>query len=94
LASKLEAIGAILSDYPQRRFVLVGDSGERDPEVYGEVARQRPDQVSRIYIRDVTGELPNASRYQRAFKDVPADKWRVFQEPETLAKTPAGPKGN
>jgi phosphatidate phosphatase APP1 len=40
-------------------FVLVGDSGERDPEIYAGLAREHPGRVLRIYIReaDVVGPL-------------------------------------
>lgn len=58
----------------------MGDSGEKDPEIYGELARRHPEQIEAIYIRDVTGEGPEAERYGEAFRDVPEGKWRVFKE--------------
>jgi phosphatidate phosphatase APP1 len=57
---KLKVIGDLFQRYPQRRFVLVGDSGERDPEVYGRLTREFPAQVVHIFIRDVTSEPPDA----------------------------------
>ncbi|MCJ7501176.1 App1 family protein, partial [bacterium] len=48
--TKIPVIESIVSRYPDRRFILVGDSGEKDPEVYGEIARFHPDQVVRIFI--------------------------------------------
>ena len=36
---KTGAIEEILAALPGRRFVLVGDSGEQDPEIYGRIAR-------------------------------------------------------
>ena len=71
----------LLRQFPKRRFLLVGDSGERDPEIYGALARQFPAQVHSIFIRDVTGEDAKAVRYEAALKDVPTSKWRVFREP-------------
>ncbi|KAI8050230.1 hypothetical protein BDF22DRAFT_745557 [Syncephalis plumigaleata] len=44
----------IFNDFPHRRFILVGDSGEKDPEVYAEIARRFPDRVACIFIHDVT----------------------------------------
>ncbi len=35
------------------RVVLVGDSGEHDPEVYAEIRREQPERVLRVYIHDV-----------------------------------------
>lgn len=33
LCAQIKLISGILKDFPQRRFVLVGDSSEKDPEV-------------------------------------------------------------
>ncbi|KAI8089935.1 uncharacterized protein BX664DRAFT_365708 [Halteromyces radiatus] len=53
---KLDTITAILQDFPQRKFILVGDSGEIDPEIYSKIYHQFPDQVIKIFIHDVTSE--------------------------------------
>lgn len=74
-------IEPLLKQFPKRTFVLIGDSGERDPEIYGALARKFPGQIYRIYIRDVTGEPDNAVRYQEAFRGVPRECWQVFLEP-------------
>jgi len=81
---KLATIGEILKAFPKRRFVLVGDSGEKDPEVYGELARQHPEQIQAIFIRNVTGETRDAERFGKALHDVPEEKWRLFEGPEEL----------
>jgi len=80
-AYKLAAIEPLLRQFPQRRFVLVGDSGERDPEVYAALARKFPEQIRRIYIRDVTGEPGTAARYQQCFSGIPGNRWQVFRAP-------------
>jgi Uncharacterized conserved protein (DUF2183) len=77
-------IAQLLADHPRRRFVLVGDSGERDPEVYGEIARQQPLRIAAVLIRDVTGEPADAPRYQTAFSGVAAERWRLFTDPVSL----------
>ena len=82
---KSKIIASILEAYPRRRFILVGDSGEKDPEVYGLMARRYSDQVTHIYIRNVTAERADAPRYREAFKDVPDGKWRLFDDPEEVA---------
>jgi phosphatidate phosphatase APP1 len=46
-------IQEVLDLHPQLRFVLVGDSGEKDPEIYAAVARANPGRVLAIYIREV-----------------------------------------
>ncbi|RJP32275.1 MAG: DUF2183 domain-containing protein [Phycisphaerales bacterium] len=81
---KLRSIEPLLARFPSRRFVLIGDSGEKDPEAYGELARKRPDQIIGIAIRDVTEVSADAPRYVEAFRGVPPGKWRVFREPDEI----------
>jgi len=51
---KSSAVRELLETYPELPFVLIGDSGERDPEVYLELAAQYPGRVSAIYIRNLS----------------------------------------
>jgi len=44
----------IMRDFPDRRFILIGDSGEADLEVYTDVVLEHPGRVLGIFIRDVT----------------------------------------
>lgn len=44
----------IMRDFPERKFLLVGDSGEADLEVYTELAVANPGRIVAIFIRDVT----------------------------------------
>lgn len=79
LEAKLNVIEPLIACFPQRRFILVGDSGERDPEVYGTVASRHPEQVLRVYIRDATGDAADSPRYQTVFRELPRDRWKVFR---------------
>lgn len=51
---KKGTLEAILRDFPERKFILVGDSGEADLEVYTELAVQNPGRILAVFIRDVT----------------------------------------
>ncbi|SMB95028.1 App1 family protein [Deinococcus hopiensis] len=51
---KHEVIERLFSRFPELNFVLIGDSGEQDPEIYAEVVRRHPGRVLGVYIRDVT----------------------------------------
>lgn len=82
-------IEPLLKRFPKRRFILIGDSGERDPEIYAALARKFPPQVERICIRDVTGETAEADRYAKTFRGVPRERWQIFREPTELRVTPA-----
>jgi len=73
--------------FPHRRFVLVGDSGEKDPEIYAALARKYPRQVVRILIRDTTGEARDSQRYQRVFQGLAPGSWQIFKEPSILPRT-------
>ena len=79
-AHKLAAIAQLVEDFPLRRFLLIGDSGELDPEIYGEVARTRPERVEGVVIRDVTGEGRDAARYASAFEGVAPERWHIFRD--------------
>jgi hypothetical protein len=83
-SGKRRVIRTILRMFPHRKFVMVGDSGERDPEIYGHLARQFPRQVRRILIRRVHGRTLSVDRLHRAFRDLPRDKWQTFQSPSEL----------
>jgi len=48
----------MLQEHPQLRLVLVGDSGQLDPEIYAELAREHPDRIRAVYIRRVRHALP------------------------------------
>ena len=52
-AHKLKMIEHILGTHPDLPFILLGDSGQEDPEIYHEVVRRCPGRVLAIYIRDV-----------------------------------------
>ena len=81
-------IEPLLKQFPQRKFILIGDSGERDPEIYGALARKFPEQISRIYIRDLTKGQTNAARYFEAFRGVPQKQWQIFREPSEIRVAP------
>lgn len=50
---KLKKIETVLSLYPDLTFVLLGDSGQHDAEIYYRAALQNPDRIKIIYIRHV-----------------------------------------
>ena len=56
--AKRKAISSILKAFPERRFVLVGDSVEKDPEIYSKIAARFGDRIERICIRQVEAPPP------------------------------------
>lgn len=51
---KLRQIEKIMSMYPDLKFILIGDSGQKDPEIYTQAVTDFPGRVEAIFIRDVT----------------------------------------
>jgi hypothetical protein len=51
---KIAEMDRIMTALPDRRYVLIGDSAQHDPEDYAAVARKHPAQVVRIFIRNIT----------------------------------------
>jgi phosphatidate phosphatase APP1 len=83
-SAKRRSIKGLLRWYPQRRFILIGDSGEKDPEIYGAFCRKFPQQVSRIFIRRIPGTTLDPDRLKRAFRRIPRNRWQIFDEPAEL----------
>jgi phosphatidate phosphatase APP1 len=80
-------IERLLADFPHRRFVLVGDSGEADPEIYAQVARTHPHRIDSIAIRDVTGEDSRAERYAAVFDGIDPALWQILPSDRAPAPT-------
>jgi hypothetical protein len=81
---KLPVLRALIKRYPGRRFVLVGDGSEQDPEIYGELARQYADRVVHVFIRQTPGAPADAERLRAAFADLPIERWTVFEDAALL----------
>lgn len=55
---KKGTIERIVADFPGRRFILAGDSGEADLEVYTDIMLANPGRILGVFIRDVTMGKP------------------------------------
>ncbi|KAI9734019.1 MAG: hypothetical protein M1834_002676 [Cirrosporium novae-zelandiae] len=78
---------------PGRNIICIGDSTQSDPETYAAVYRKHPTWIKGIFIRRVNGFWDNpeerqkknsTDRFQEAFKDIPRELWKVFDEPTEL----------
>ncbi|KAL5513260.1 hypothetical protein ACEPAH_3658 [Sanghuangporus vaninii] len=52
---KRSGIVDILNAFSNSRFILVGDSGEQDLELYAQLAAERHNQILAVFIRDARG---------------------------------------
>ncbi|KAG0306919.1 hypothetical protein BGZ98_001455 [Dissophora globulifera] len=71
---KRKCIKEILTDFPDRKFVLIGDSGEIDMEIYTELAIAYPEQVFKIFIRDITTARLQAASAKNGTSTPPAGR--------------------
>ena len=81
---KLDAASRILAHYSDLRFILVGDSGQADPEIYLELVEQNPDRILAIYIRDVSAAIRDR-QVQALIKRADALGVPMLLAPDTLA---------
>lgn len=57
---KIDVIRRLMETYGEMPFVLIGDSGEEDPEIYLQTVREHPGRILAVYIRDVTSARRDA----------------------------------
>ncbi|WP_456694816.1 App1 family protein [Aeromicrobium sp. P5_D10] len=84
-------IREILDFHPDLPFVLIGDSGEKDPQIYADIVRSHPGRILAVYIREVRLD-PGDGTVERVAQtwapDVPfvlaADSEAVREHAETL----------
>lgn len=55
-AHKTATIDQIMATYPALSFILVGDSGQHDAEIYAEAVRKHGSRIKAIWIRDVSDD--------------------------------------
>ena len=70
---KIEIINELLAVSPDLPVVLIGDSGQHDPEMYDDILKSWPGRVRLVLIRDVTG-----SSRDQAVAELAADAGTPF----------------
>ena len=53
---KFESTDLLLRTYSELPFILIGDSGMHDPELYAEIVRAYPERIKAVYIHDVSDD--------------------------------------
>lgn len=67
---KLEAIERLFEFYGELPFILIGDSGQQDPEIYAEIVRRHPRRVLAVYVRDVSAASSRTEAVMTLAKEV------------------------
>lgn len=91
---KTRAIVNILDTYPAMRFILVGDSGEQDPEIYAEIVSRYPERIRVIYIRSIDRSPARLKAIETLVERVAATKCQlVLAQDSEFAATHAAAEG-
>ncbi|KAI9885920.1 MAG: hypothetical protein M1823_002293 [Watsoniomyces obsoletus] len=95
-AYKVSRMEKIHEWFPRRKIICIGDSTQTDPESYAEMYRKQVkggeggrEWIKAIFIRKVMDiedqESKNEDqRFEKAFRDVPRNVWRTFEDPAEL----------
>jgi phosphatidate phosphatase APP1 len=80
---KCTAIAALLKAYPHLPFVLIGDSGENDPEVYADIVRRFRRRIRTIYIRSVNRAPARLAAIERLIGEVARTGCQLVLAPDS-----------
>ncbi|HZD11674.1 MAG TPA: phosphatase domain-containing protein [Candidatus Binatia bacterium] len=81
---KLEAIEALFEFYGKLPFILIGDSGQQDPEIYAEIVRRHGPRVLAVYVRDVSPATRRDAAINELAKEVVAAGSALILAEDTL----------
>jgi len=87
---KRTALARLAREFPRVRWVLIGDDGQHDPQLYGDFARTHPDHVRAIGIRQLT----HAEQVLSHGLPVPNQDPGAHDPQRPIAATVHGPDGH
>lgn len=65
---KLDAISTLIEFYPELNFILIGDSGQHDSQIYRDAVKKHPGRILAVYIRALD-EAPDRDKPARKLLD-------------------------
>jgi phosphatidate phosphatase APP1 len=80
---KLTGIELILNLYPNLPFILIGDSGEQDPEIYARAVSLYPDRIRAIYIRSIDPSPVRTASIDKLVEEVRESGSQLILAPDT-----------
>ena len=83
---KSAVIQNLLRQMPERKFVLIGDSGEHDPEIYVRVCQRYPRRVLGLFIRQLDQRPLAARRLEKICAQLGDTSFGVFGSSQELAQ--------
>lgn len=80
---KIDRISYLIDRFPKSKFLLIGDSGQRDPFTYQFIAKKYPENIAGIMIRDVSSgkkdQVMNEIKKDLANSNIP---FHIFHDPK------------
>jgi len=70
MGHKKRNIKMILDSFPHLSFVLIGDSGESDPEIYRDVVKEYPTRIRAVYIRSIDGRPARLAAIDKLIEEI------------------------
>lgn len=71
---KIPIITQILNSNKKQKYILIGDSGEQDPEIYNHIYKIHNDLIELVIIRDI---FKKNNQLMKRLPDIPLDKIQV-----------------
>ena len=83
---KATAIRTLIKNMRGRKFVLIGDSGEKDPKIYRKICRQFPDQIKGVFIHDLPNRPLEDDRFKKLTDAIPHGVCAKFESATQLSE--------
>ena len=82
---KMREIEQIFATYPDLPFILIGDTTQKDPEIYRDVMRAFPGRVLAVYIRNVSASAARSLAVKKLSEEVRAEGATLILADDTQA---------
>ena len=83
------AIQKLIRNLSARRFILIGDSSEKDPEIYRKVCRKFPGNIAGLFIRDLEHNPMTTERWRKICDSLPGGICERFNDGDDLREKAA-----
>ncbi len=84
-AHKMDVLHRLFDFYDDLPFILIGDSGQQDPEIYREVVEAYPGRVLAVYIRSVEEDDGRPAAVRKLAQEIQAAGSTLILAEDTLA---------
>jgi phosphatidate phosphatase APP1 len=82
---KTREIEEIFQTYPALPFILIGDTTQKDPEIYRDIVRAFPGRVLAVYIRNVAAGTARSTAVKKLAEELAAEKATLILADDTRA---------